>query len=576
MKSLAMRGYRYLRFLILILAVYGFVLYLFSILNGHGQQSVNHTAFADNTRTQLNELILKYETSDKEEDQLMAYGMKAYSCTLIGTSCNETQKELAMTQEEVMQEYTGSLIGSITSAFTFPFVNPPASGLYWAQESMQKIGFVPQTYAAEGIGFAAIKPVSTVWKVFRDASYLILVLVIVSIGFLVMFRTKINAQTVITAEEALPRIVITLLLITFSFPIAGFLIDIMYFVMALMISLLGGADGFTTISTGEMQNRMLSAEPSIILSEDLLFPSFIEYIPWQDGQRALRFLDSMNIPVTYIFQLGRISTSIILLLPGIVQFFIYAIGAYGIFIILEKTANITDKVSVMLHGQAALGTGWGGLIRGGINLVVIFVVGFILAIFIMPIVMGLLILFTLLLLFLRIFVLVLTTYLKILLLIIFAPLYILLTAVPGQNTFSTWLKTLFGELMTFPIISTVLVLGHVLVNEVFRTQVTATLPTAAITHTFWSPPFLYGLNQSAYAFLIGTGLILIIPEVVKFTKDALGIKASPINIGLNTFFKGGTTVISGGAQTASKASSIQQAFFGDRYGFWDLLRGKSK
>jgi hypothetical protein len=72
----------------------------------------------------------------------------------------------------------------------------------------------------------------------------------VVIGFMVIFRAKIDPKTVITVQAALPKIVLTLLIITFSYPIVGLMIDLMYLTMAIGISLfvsgvggnIGGAD----------------------------------------------------------------------------------------------------------------------------------------------------------------------------------------------------------------------------------------------------------------------------------------------------------------------------------------------
>jgi len=62
-----------------------------------------------------------------------------------------------------------------------------------------------------------------------------------------MFKVKISPQAVISIQSALPKIIITLILVTFSYAIAGFLIDIMYVVMGIF-SLLLSASGVTVIT----------------------------------------------------------------------------------------------------------------------------------------------------------------------------------------------------------------------------------------------------------------------------------------------------------------------------------------
>ncbi|MEK6538607.1 MAG: hypothetical protein AABZ46_05735, partial [Nitrospirota bacterium] len=86
------------------------------------------------------------------------------------------------------------------------------------------------------------------------------------IGFMIMLRKKIDAQTVIGIEQALPNLVITLLLITFSYAIAGFVIDMIYFVTFFGIKLLAmggifsdtGSAAINTIKTSNLFKILLS------------------------------------------------------------------------------------------------------------------------------------------------------------------------------------------------------------------------------------------------------------------------------------------------------------------------------
>src|SRR3990172_5935873 len=93
--------------------------------------------------------------------------------------------------------------------------------------------------------------------------FIALVLVLVAIGFMIMFRMKINAQTVISVENALPRIIIALILITFSYPIAGFMIDLMYLFFLLVVSVLSsvGIDNYTPANTYNLLNEYIAAGP---------------------------------------------------------------------------------------------------------------------------------------------------------------------------------------------------------------------------------------------------------------------------------------------------------------------------
>ena len=50
---------------------------------------------------------------------------------------------------------------------------------------------------------------------------------------MIMFRTKTSPQTVVTVQSAIPKLVIALILITFSYAIAGLLVDLTYVVLGL-------------------------------------------------------------------------------------------------------------------------------------------------------------------------------------------------------------------------------------------------------------------------------------------------------------------------------------------------------
>lgn len=133
-------------------------------------------------------------------------------------------------QDEKGQYVVKGVVPEMGNAIAMMIKNPPASGELWLADLLQHSPLVSQAYA-QGIGFKSLNPILPVWKAFRDLSYVVFVLVFIAIGFMIMFRKNLHGQTVITISNALPNLVITLLLITFSYAIAGFMIDIMYLVI---------------------------------------------------------------------------------------------------------------------------------------------------------------------------------------------------------------------------------------------------------------------------------------------------------------------------------------------------------
>lgn len=118
------------------------------------------------------------------------------------------------------------------------YANPPASSVEYFADLGRNLGIARPAYA-QGIGFEGLRPILPIWKLFRNIAYLFFVIVFVFIGFAIMFRLKIDPQTVISIQNALPKIIVALILVTFSYAIAGLLIDLIYVFISLLFAILG-------------------------------------------------------------------------------------------------------------------------------------------------------------------------------------------------------------------------------------------------------------------------------------------------------------------------------------------------
>ena len=128
--------------------------------------------------------------------------------------------------------YKQSALGNINSAISVLYKYPPADLAYWVRDTAATMGFAPRQVMAQGIGFNGLTALLPIWKAFRNMAYVLLALAMIVVGFMVMLRKKIDPKTVVTVQNALPRIVIALILITFSYAIVGLFIDVMYLVIA--------------------------------------------------------------------------------------------------------------------------------------------------------------------------------------------------------------------------------------------------------------------------------------------------------------------------------------------------------
>ncbi len=140
------------------------------------------------------------------------------------------------------QTGSGALLSLTDLSSKLAFASPPTSTTLYFAELGKNLGLdiAPTAYAAsQGVGFRAFYPVLKLWRVMANIAYGLLAVVFVVIGFLIMFRSRLNSQVEITVQTALPRLVITIILIAFSYPIAGLLVDLMYLLIYGFVGFLG-------------------------------------------------------------------------------------------------------------------------------------------------------------------------------------------------------------------------------------------------------------------------------------------------------------------------------------------------
>jgi hypothetical protein len=154
-------------------------------------------------------------------------------CDADGKNC---RYQVPSSQPEA-DKVTPGVIPSMGKVMTAMLISPPASTGEYIADLRQQLNPVPQAYA-QGIGFAGLNPILQLWKAFRNLAYFCFIIIFIVIGFMIMFRQKIDAHTVVSVQLALPKLIVTLLLITFSYAIAGFVIDLIYLAIFVFTGLL--------------------------------------------------------------------------------------------------------------------------------------------------------------------------------------------------------------------------------------------------------------------------------------------------------------------------------------------------
>lgn len=150
---------------------------------------------------------------------------------------------------ETREKIANSWAVKKTSAVTAEIVSsPPASFRYWLSTRLEKYSLVKTAHAqtsATSFGYVSLNSFLTLWTASRNFAFGLMVLIIISIAFGIMFRIKINPQTLVSIQSSIPKVISALILITFSYAIVGLLIDLMY---ALFGALVYGLDAAGAIS----------------------------------------------------------------------------------------------------------------------------------------------------------------------------------------------------------------------------------------------------------------------------------------------------------------------------------------
>ena len=538
----------FLKKVFIVFAVYFIVISLFLYFLNKDKPKTTFDPVKKN-REEIYKVINDPKIKDTQEGKIAIALYRSMLCGLIGEACTDNPKDGD-------KNFNHSLFGFVTNLIVLPYANPPASGIYWAYSGLQNAGFVPKTHAAEGIGFAAIKPFMNIWKVFRDISYMLLVLVLIAIGFMIMFRAKINPQTVISVENSLPKIVVALLLITFSFPIAGFLIDLTYISIGIIAVFFSNVQNPPTWFAGQPQEILKRFYFSTSNNIWEFINPFYQSRVWQLSGAIFGILPNILKEI--------ISAAVLIVMPPIklLSIILSAVSLGKIKPISEATFFI-PKIKEGLE-KAGLSTDIVGIIIAFVILIIEYLL-------IGPLytIAGVLVIFLILCLslfymFFRIFFMLLYSYIQIILLIFFSPVILAAEMIPGKSIFSSWVKNLILNLATWPLLIIMILISQILLNQP---------PNQG---NFWLPPFLISVNPEYIRIIISMGILFITPDLIRALKEMTGVKPMPLGLNFGAFTAGAGAIVGGALGAAGQFYTPYQFLLGSSGIFQKLFKGKGE
>ncbi len=377
-------------------------------------------------------------------------------------------------------ESGGGAIGVVGQFITYTFTPPTSSGDYVRYLS-GNFGFPKKTYAAEnpcvsdannaqGVGFCGIKPLIGIWVAMRNIAYLLFVIIFVIIGVAIMLRVHIDPRTVMSIENQIPKIIVGILLVTFSFAIAGFLIDVMYVAIYLIGGVLIGASPTSFPDGVNLGNIATSPTPFDAINR-----------LWPGGEGSL---DGGGFGELSLQGQNTVQTLIVNVL-----------GGPG-----RVTPDLMDNGIIDLIG-------------GGFVAIIGLIVGILAALLIF---LGLI--FTAI----RLWIALVVAYISVLIDIVFAPFWFLIGLFPGSGVgVGAWFKDMLANLAVFPTAIAMFILAKIF-SEIAKTSIE--------TGAMFVPPLSGGGNTAdAFAGIIALGFLFMTPNVLQITRNA--IKAPNINYG---------------------------------------------
>jgi len=292
-----------------------------------------------------------------------AYGdgiLGSLNCKFTYNSESTTPNPYCPPKERMPVGYNGTIpsIAKLNQQF---YDTPPANLALWVTDTGKSLGFIPKSAYAQGVGFTGLSSLLDIWKIFRNIAYVLLSLAIIVVGFMIMFRRKIDPQTVVSIQEALPRIIMALILITFSYAIVALLVDLMYVVLLLAYQLLLGA-GLPESRTYSLTLLGLNIPVSSTSMKDLILNGNLVQIFGGVFPRnttdifdlATRFFNSSFITQAVGGVIGGFLLNILVLVLFIRLFFMF-LGAY-IQIILQLIFGPLYILSDVFPGSNNVGT----------------------------------------------------------------------------------------------------------------------------------------------------------------------------------------------------------------------------
>lgn len=373
----------------------------------------------------------------------------------------------------------GGAIGVTGSLIAGTFLIPVHFSDY-ATYAVNNFGFPKKSYAQNtGIGYTGLQPVLGLFTTFRNIAYLLMVFIFVIIGVAIMLRLRIDPRTVMTIQNQIPKLVIGLVMITFSYAIVGLLIDVMW------------------VSTYFVINTLTPTDRRVVVTEGITKspPGFVQDV-FTGGAGIVGLAaggaSGVGELVKDVFQSDQVKSSL--------------------------KVNPDDECKDILCSIT-------NLISGSIGTILAIIFGWVLG-FLASVVVFFIFLIAVLVALFKLWFALLKSFITILLDTILAPFWILGGLLPGAGQsigIGPWIRDITANLAVFPAVIFLFLIARVIMEGFQQATTTCTSASGSTTCLTFNPPLIGNAataNVQAFGALIAVGFILAAPGVVESVKKA--------------------------------------------------------
>lgn len=403
----------------------------------------------------------------------------------------------------------GGIVGASTNLISALYT-PTISTSQYTDYLAQNFGIVKPAYAQEfGYGFQGLNPLLTLWTAIRNMAYFLLMVAFVIIGLGIMLRIEMSPRTIMTIQNQIPRIIVCIILVTFSYGIAGLLIDTMWLTTYVGINVITSAGG----TGSSITNPQVPGDKNL----DPQDPNY-ETRKLSDVATA----NLLQMPLTYVNNVFRVAENndfmnfgdndVDIGIKNITMEVSYSLGQF-----MEQL--IKQMMGIDPSDDCGIGIG-GFSFRGCFATIIGFLAKMLL---------WLIILITILKVLFSVWFTLLKAYTYVIIYSIAAPFFIVMGLLPGKPLgFEKWLRSMVANLAVFPVTAFVFVLARLFV-ELFNNKSAAAAAAgdsaiAAGTPDYFIAPLIGNPNiLGLMGWLIAFGLLLMSPTMLAVLQESLKV-----------------------------------------------------